>query len=302
MPHKPSWFKDGQVIGTNSATCGINKDGNELYRVDSSGKRSATERDDEFAVDVQHVLSGQLGKGKAFSQPLANITQSRVWVPQYHDFSSVDALKKCFGSQTDFRLASLRDAVKEGILTVRHGHGSPSDDQRVGDIPYIKVSDIRAGHININPTNLVPLELAKKYWGGPESGLKAYDLISPERASKNIGEFAILMPGQERILLTKEVIIVRGNAPQLFDQFYLLWALTLTLVRDQWRRIVLMQTNREDVGDRLYEVVIPIPKSKPAGDTISKDFRDYYQAIEKARTAFATALKNSPSSHHVFLG
>ncbi|UKA07766.1 hypothetical protein IHC92_17220 [Photobacterium damselae subsp. damselae] len=60
------------------------------------------------------------------------------------------------------------------------GHGSPSSDQRLGTIPYIKVSDLRAGHVNINPTNMIPVDLAKKFWGGDDSGLKPYDLISPE--------------------------------------------------------------------------------------------------------------------------
>ncbi len=107
---------------------------------------------------------------------------------------------------------------------------------------------------------MIPKALAEKFWGAKSSGLKAYDLVSPERASKNIGEFCILMPGQENAVLTEEIIIARTNT-QLFDQFYLLWALTLKEVVAQWERIVFMQTNREDVGKRMYEIQIPIPAS-----------------------------------------
>ena len=38
--------------------------------------------------------------------------------------------------------------------------------------------------------------------------------------------FSRIMPGQESSVLTREVIVVRTNTG-LFDQFYLLWALTL---------------------------------------------------------------------------
>ena len=97
-------------------------------------------------------------------------------------------------------------------------------------MPYIKVSDLQAGLVNVNPTNRVPLQWAQAMWNGPTSGLLPFDLLCPERASKNIGDFCVLMPGQEQILITKEVIIY-GRVAAEFDQFYLLWAMTLNVVR-----------------------------------------------------------------------
>jgi type I restriction enzyme M protein len=131
--------------------------------------------------------------------------------------------------------------------------------------------------------------------------LKPYDLISPERASKNIGDFCVLMPGQDRIVLTKEVLVVRASTTAPFDQFYLMWALTLREVRAQWKRVILMQTNREDVGNRAFEIQIPVPKNRKTADEVSKHFRDYYQRLEAARQTFATSLRESPYKHHVFL-
>lgn len=196
-------------------------------------------------------------------------------------------------------MVTLESLRKGGKILIRNGHGSPSSDQRIGDIPYIKVSDIRAGQININPTNRIPKELAMKFWKGPDSKLQAYDLISPERASKNIGEFAILMPGQENIVLTKEVIIIRSNVPNEFDQFYLMWAFSLKVVREQWKRIILMQTNREDVGTRYLEIKIPIPSTKKVADDISKSFREYYKEIAAARKKLYDQL-NSSGYEHIF--
>ena len=36
--------------------------------------------------------------------------------------------------------------------------------------------------------------VAANFWGGENSGLEAWDLITPNRVSSNIGEFAILLP------------------------------------------------------------------------------------------------------------
>lgn len=61
-----------------------------------------------------------------------------------------------------------------------------------------KVSDLRAGLVNPNSTNVVSRELARRFWKGESSGLRPYDIITPSRASKNIGEPVMLLPGVGR--------------------------------------------------------------------------------------------------------
>ena len=72
----------------------------------------------------------------------------------------------------------------------------------------------------------------------------------------------MLLPGQERAVFTKETLIMNATAEALFDNFYLGWALDLDVVRKQWGRVVFMQTNREDLGNRYREILIPIPDTR----------------------------------------
>lgn len=201
-----------------------------------------------------------------------------------------------------FKAKSLGDMRADNQITIRGGHGSPSQEERVGDVPYIKVSDLRAGLVNINPTNRVPRAVARRFWRGENSGLKAFDLLCPERTSKNIGDFCVLMPGQEQVLCTKEIIVLRPGAKANFDAFYLLWAMTLKVVRDQWKRVVFMQTNREDVGGRYLEIEIPVPPSRKDADRVSKPFREYYTTLAAAKEKMQVYLENSESNHHFFIG
>jgi type I restriction enzyme M protein len=159
------------------------------------------------------------------------------------------------------------------------------------------VSDIRGLRININPTNLVTEIVARRYWHGASSGLEAWDLITPNRASSNIGEFAILLPGEERIVITKEVFVLRVLKSNLFDQFYLLWALSLKAVREEWRRIALMQTNREDCGSRYREILVPKPKSKVWADKVSANFRSYFTTIADAKGRFIESVRAERFEH-----
>lgn len=86
-----------------------------------------------------------------------------------------------------------------------------------------------------------------------------------------------------------------------FDPFYLIWAFTLNIVRDQWRRVIFMQTNREDVGDRYLDIRIPIPRNTQHATEVSQSFRKYYQDLAKARDELRAYFAIEPA-HHFFIG
>jgi len=296
-PHRPHWFRDGKVFMSYADTCGINKDGNTLFSVDAStGKRSQTV-DDQLLDDVEALLGG---RSSATSRWVDDAT---IGAPRYYDTRHAAKLTELLKRPelASFEVRTLGSLIEDGLITHRPGHGSPSADRRSGDIPYIKVSDIRAGQINTNPSNMVTTGVAEGFWRGKESGLRPFDLVTPIRASKNIGEFAVLMPGQERSVFTKEVLILRATDLAAGDNFTLLWALTLKAVREQWRRITLMQTNREDVGLRYREIEIPWTDDADDARAVSSAFRDYYEGVDALRRSFNEHLSES-DDHFVFLG
>ncbi len=307
---KPSWFSDGVVVVSTAPTVGLTKGGRLLPLIDEHGERvqvADPETDepidainDVYESDADALVEGQ--RTATLRDIPAEEVSLRTAVPVYYDrrfhesFTAAMATKRF----SRFTAATLGSLIDREVLEVMGGHGSPSADQRVGEVPYIKVSDLRAGLVNINPTNRIPHRLAKKMWGELGSRLQAYDILSPERTSKNIGDFCLLMPGQEQVVLTKEIIVLRPGPEADFDSFYLLWAMSLRIVREQWRRVVFMQTNREDVGRRWLEIEVPVPSSRAVADRVSEPFRTYYQAIAGAREALASYLRDS-DDHHFFV-
>ena len=302
MVYKPAWFRDGEVFVSYAPTVGINKDGNELFIIDSASGTRTSEIDDKLAQDIDALIDGDAATDTSRRVPITALTNRLLAVPVYFDQRPIQEFTELMErpEMSGFTSKTIGELIDDQSLIAMAGHGSPSADFRTGHIPYIKVSDIRAGQININPTNRVTEIVAQQYWGGEESGLNPYDLITPSRTSKNIGEFAVLMPGQERIVLTKEVLVLRASHKALFDNFYLLWAMTLKAVRRQWDRVVFMQTNREDVGSRYKEIRIPIPADKETADEVSKPFREFYLGTYKLRDTFIQYLE-SDDKHHIFM-
>ena len=314
--HKPRWFSDETVMVSTAPTCGLTKGGRLLKKVDPVTGQRVQMKDPETGAMTEAINDRLLEdmealvETKAVSVPnlisdtLSFVSADQVSlgcaVPAYYDHRFSDHFRDALATDPAFEgftYATLGELYEDKKIVIRGGHGSPSQEQRMGEVPYIKVSDLRAGHVNINPTNRVPRAVAEKFWRGTSSGLEAFDLLCPERTSKNIGDFCMLMPGQEQVLTTKEVIVLRSNPTSGFDQFYLLWAMTLKIVRDQWKRVVFMQTNREDVGKRYLEVMVPVPPNQERGIAVSSAFRTYYRTLATARSAFQNYLEED-SRHH----
>jgi hypothetical protein len=311
--HKPYWFSDKTLMVSTAPTCGLTKGGRTLPKVDpaTGWRRQVTDPETGELVDavddalLDDMLALEAGDTTDTLRliPAANVNL-RLAVPVYYDRRYEDQFETALRDDPAFEgftSMTVAEMIKKGLLTIRGGHGSPSQEQRVGDVPYIKVSDLRAGTVNINPTNRVPRAVAQvQFWKGASSGLLPFDLVSPERTSKNIGDFCVLMPGQEQVVVTREVIILRPGPAAKFDAFYLLWAFSLNIVREQWKRVVFMQTNREDVGKRYYEIRVPIPPTTVDAARVSAAFRLYYTTMAKAREDFTSYLDQS-GRHHFFV-
>lgn len=282
-----------EVVFLNPFTCGIYKDGGARYKIDQATGLRTKEIDNELGDYSSKWVAGIESPGTV-RVPVDDVLAKGVLVPRYYDTRWEDDFHVLLATEglESISLGELEDAQ---IIQVRGGHGSPSNDNRTGNIPYVKVSDIRSLRVNINPTNLVTLAVAKSKWRGAGSGLHAWDLITPNRASNNIGEFAVLLPGEEQVVITKEVFILRisEGIESGWSPFYLLWALCLKSVRKQWQRIALMQTNREDVGDRYREILLPKPRDLDWANAVSLPFKEYFTTLAEARTKLLDALSNS---------
>lgn len=278
------WFDTSSIWVSNAGTIGINKDGKELYVIDKVTKKPTQELDNVALADVRSLVEGRGDTPTSHYVPARGVYGSLVGVPRYSDDRSARECDQWIRRRLpECQPFSLGDLVNAGYLKVCGGHGSPSADVRGGNIPYIKVSDLRNGSMNPNPSNMVSKTVARRYWRADSSGLKPYDIVTPARASKNIGEPVMVLPGQEEVVLTKEVLVFSVSEEAPFDSFFLMWALCSPQVLRQWERVVFMQTNREDVGDRWREVLVPLPSTRGVADELCAPYRTYYKGLARLR-------------------
>ncbi|MEZ6015676.1 MAG: hypothetical protein R3F49_11215 [Planctomycetota bacterium] len=207
--HRPSWFSDEKVMVSTAPTCGLSRGGRPLFKNDpKTGKRiqgldADTGEpidliDDRLADDVAHLARGEATDTLRFI-PVDEFSIQTA-VPVYYDRRFIEAFEKAMKTDrlSGFEAATLKNLNESGYLEIRGGHGSPSAGERIGHVPYIKVSDLRAGLRTSTPPTAFRTRSRSALLEGSSSRLRAFDILCPERTSKNIGDFCVLMPGQEQ--------------------------------------------------------------------------------------------------------
>lgn len=281
---KPS--KTHQIIGSLCETYGEDKHGRPRFRL-LDGKETG-ERDDEMA-DAAKLFRSSARPGESklhFRFNQAEAIERGVLVASYWWRKPYQEALESFAAENDCDLVSIGELIDDEEIQVMPGHGSPkSHFKGRGTVPYIKVTDIKNWRIIENPKYFIPDNAADSLRRARP--LKPFDLVTPTRASKNIGLFAVVMPWQTQVVMTREIYVwrVADNAKRI-DNWLLLALMSLKVVNEQFRYVVLMQMNREDLSERYREVQVPIPKSKAKREQWAAPIRDFFTAQATARESY----------------
>ena len=274
-----------EIIGSICNTYGEDKHGTPRFKIENGSPTA--ELDDEMAQAAGLMLDPTAPTSELkfrFSQEAA--IERGVLVASFWWRDPFMEELRTFAAENDCDLVPVSDLIDRGDIQVLEGHGSPSSHYKgKGDVPYVKVVDIKNWRVNENSSYFMPREIAEKYT--KKRPLMPYDLLTPTRASKNIGLFGVLMPWQTEVILTREIHIWRiREKGKRIDRWLFLALASLKVVHDQFKHLVLMQMNREDLGRRYRELVLPIPRTPRARERWTAPVRRYFEAQTAARTSY----------------
>ena len=275
-----------QIVGSVCSTFGEDKHGRPRFKfVDGA---QTDERDDEMAEAASLLEAGSKASTSKLSFRFRQedavergvLVASYWWRKPY-----TDAVEK-FAHENECDLVSIGELLEAGELKVTDGHGSPSSHfHGQGPTPYVKVVDIKNWRVIENPKYAIPEEEAIKF--RKKKSLEPFDLVTPTRASKNIGLFGVIMPWQTNVILTREIAVWRvPKEANRVDPWLLLALASLRSVHDQFNFLVLMQMNREDLGNRYKELLLPLPKTAEKREEWSRPIREFFDASVRARESY----------------
>lgn len=258
---------------------GHDHQGKAIYNADKTIK-------DDTPQIIKEILERRENNGElksSYEKPLtfrvkaSEVIEKHILVPRFYWKTKLDLIEQD-AKNKGINLISLKTLIDDGIIESFSGHGSPKGELKgEGDIPYIRVKDIVNWQPYIDITSLIPRDEYEKHFNSKKA-LKAKDILYVSRGSYRIGSVAMVSPYDGKMLLTREIVVIRmkklNNKYGLTPE-YLLYALSHKYVWEQTENKVFYEPCLPNIDDRWKEIMIPIPNDK-------KTFQDIKNRVKNA--------------------
>lgn len=285
-------FKKRKSIFMASAErVGHNKNGKLIYRTEK-GKQILDDDIPEITKSVKKLLQGQrlVNSRKCFTIERSAVTDD-IYIPGYYDPEIEDELNS-FRSDPKYNLMSIGELLKKGVIEIRRGNEIGSDKYGTGNIPFIRTSDIVNWEIKADPIKSVSEEVYREF--SRTQDVRAGDILLVSDGTFLIGRSAMLGEDDARILIQSHVKKIRVLDDSVIDPFYLFYLLNLPIFKKQVLAKVFVQATISTLGNRLYEILLPVLVDKKEQKVFSKKVSDILNRKWKIRREIAALTSSSP--------
>ena len=232
----------------------------------------------------QNFTDFEAGKLRAASLLGFSVSQeeviSNVLCPRYYDPMMTAEINVL---EDTHNLVPFRELVDQGILTVTTGDELGKLAYGTGDIPFIRTSDISNWELKADPKHGVSRKIFEAHH--KKQDVKAGDILMVKDGTYLVGTCAIITEHDKEIVYQSHLYKIRVHKNSLgLDPYLLLALLSSPVVLRQIKAKQFTMDIIDSLGERIYELVLPIPKSEAVRLEVSGLVKDAVGKRIEART------------------
>lgn len=233
--------------------------------------------DDEDMVNIvsNETVSAELGSFTAFWRSSDTIANS-IYLPKYYDISIPEELEDL---AENCEMVSIGDLVTSGAIEFHTGDEIGKMAYGTGDIPFLRTSDFANWEINHNPKQGISEEIYQQYAAGED--VRENDILLVRDGTYLVGYSCIITKEDAKSLFCGGLFKFRVLPGNSLDPFLLLGLLNSYIVKRQIRTKQFTRDVIDTIGNRIEEVILPIPKS----EVLRKSISDAISALISSRVA-----------------
>lgn len=308
----PPTGQDAEMFMADAKWCGHDSRGNPTIRKDENGEETllddvptiadryrwltGDDRDIEYltrtesAVSMRRAIDNAPGKRLLQEQSVGYMWQSpkqdhlgfllkmsriknRILVPKYYDPELAEYLRRLSDTH---ELMLIGDLVKRGVINITTGIEVGKMAYGTGPIPFIRTSDISNWELKADPKQGVSEELYDSL--KDKLDVKPGDILMVRDGTYLIGTSAIVTESDTRILFQSHIYKIRVLKPEKLDVWLLFACLNSPVVKRQVRAKQFTQDIIDTLGNRILEILIPIPKDEEKRREIAAATRETVEA------------------------
>ncbi len=214
-----------------------------------------------------------------FLVPQASI-KNNVLLPKYYDPELEGDVSRLSATHN---LVKFGDLVTKGILDLSTGDEVGKLAYGTGSIPFVRTSDISSWEIKIDPKQGVSEEIASKL--AKRQDVKPGDILMVRDGTYLIGTTAIITEHDLPLVYQSHIFKIRSNDHDKMNPYLLLAILSSSIVQRQIQAYRFTQDIIDTLGNRINELVLPVPKDMRLMAKVIKDVENAINARAEAREA-----------------
>lgn len=234
---------------------GHNKNGKLIYKQLPDGTNKLDDDIPELTANFREFLQKNKFKvtNKSFTISSSKIHDG-IYIPAYYDPGLEKELKNLESS--NYKLMSIGQLVRDGILEIRRGNEIGSENYGTGDIPFVRTSDIVNWEIKADPIKCISEEVYKLYEKNQD--VQPSDILFVSDGTFLIGRSAMVGVDDCKMLIQSHVKKIRVLQREVIDPYYLFYLLNSSLFKRQVVSKTFIQATISTLGSRIFEIVLPL--------------------------------------------
>ena len=279
---------------------GHDKDGKILYQLNKDGSKKLDSMENPIIFDELTKLHIKIKEAQEFDylhdQKTFKIKFSQIknniFIPPY--YTGVEKTLKKLTIDETINLMSIKELVEKNIIYSNKGGYLPrgaeigSHVYGLGDIPFMRTSEISNWEVNLDSYKKTSQEVYEQY--RKKQNIEVNDILLVKDGGPNlIGKTAYITKLDTKIIIQSHIFQIKTLAnEESIDSYLLLYLLNLDIVQKQIQAITFVQGTIATIGNRIMELILPVPSDFSKRKEISKNVRQ----IIDSKTDIRIKIKN----------
>jgi type I restriction enzyme M protein len=253
-------------------SCGHDKRGKPIYEIDKNGHKKL----DDDLLEIGKRYHGLIQKQDEKHDHLGFFIETQklkkgILMPKYYNPEITDELKRLEETNL-YDLVSIGELEAQNKLQISRGHEIGSIHYGTGNIPFIRTSEISNWEIAADPTHCISDAVYEQY--RIKQDLQKDDILIVNDGTYLVGRTAILSDFDTKIVIQSHFRKIRVLDNSYLTPYLLLYLLGLEIVQGQIESKTFRQATISTLGNRLRDIILPIPKDETRKNEISQSVQN----------------------------
>jgi type I restriction enzyme M protein len=148
-------------------------------------------------------------------------------------------------------------------------------------VPFVRTTDIVNWEIKIDPIKCVPVDIYNQY--RKKQDIRENDILFVNDGTFLIGRSSMVTNLDTKIIIQSHIRRIRVTDTTRFDPYLLFYLLNTRIVKKQIESKTFIQATISTLGNRLSEVVLPVPRSEEKKQKWTSEMKKIIQAKTELR-------------------